>query len=510
MTIKRSSKESESNSIASQPSNEEQQDNQNELFPIVAIGASAGGLEAFTQLLSHLPIDSGMAFVLIQHLSPNQKSLLTEILSRTTKMPVIEVHDGMSVERNHVYVIPPNTKMIISQGVLKLMPREKSHGINMTVDAFFFSLAEERRSRAIAVVLSGGDSDGTRGVETIKAAGGITFAQCEDTAKVSSMPNTAVASGYVDFILPPQAIAQELAKISCHPYIKRPTPLKLVEELLEGEDAIATIFHQLRDATGVDFNHYNQTILRKRILRRMVLYKIERLEDYVRYLQENPEEVSALYQDLLVALTCFFRDPKSFEALKSKVFPIIAKARTPESPIRIWVAGCSTGEEAYSITICLLEYLEDQGIYLPIKIFATDLNEVAIEKARIGIYKPSQLADVSPERLKRFFVPVEGGYQISKSVRELCIFAKQNLISDPPFSKLDLITCRNVLTYLGSHVQKKLLSIFHYSLNSTGFLMLGTSETVSDNNLFTLVGRKYKIYSRKMSTQNNFRLGFTL
>lgn len=459
-------------------------------------------------MLSHLPIYTGMAFVLIQHLNPNQKSLLTEILSRTTKMPVTEVQDDMSVEPNHVYVIPPNKMMTISQGVLKLMPREKTRGINMTVDAFFFSLAEERGSKAIAVVLSGGDSDGTRGVETIKAAGGITFAQCEDTAKVSSMPNTAVASGYVDFILPPQAIAQELAKISRHPYIKGSTSAKLVEELLVGEDALGRIFRLLRVATGVDFTHYKQTILKQRILRRMVLYKLEMLEDYVRYLQNNPAEVSTLYQDMLITVTYFFRDPKSFEALKSTVFPIIAKDRTPESPIRIWVAGCSTGEEAYSITICLLEYLEDQGINPLIKIFATDINEAAIEKARNGIYKPSQVADVSPERLKRFFVQVEGGYQISKSVRELCIFAKQNLLSDPPFSKLDLITCRNVLIYLGSPVQKKLVPLFHYCLKSTGFLMLGTSETVGEfTNLFTLVDRKYKIYCRKMASA---RLGLDL
>jgi two-component system, chemotaxis family, CheB/CheR fusion protein len=507
MTSKRSSKKSESNSTTSQASNEEQ-NNQKELFPIVGMGASAGGLEAFTQLLSHLPNDTGMAFVLIQHLSPHQKSLLTEILSRTTEMPVIEVQDGMSVEPNHVYVIPPNKMMTISQGVLKLMPREKIRGINMTVDAFFCSLAEERASKAIAVVLSGGDSDGTRGVQTIKAAGGITFAQCEDTAKVSSMPNTAVASGYVDFILPPQAIAQELANISRHPYVKRPTLVKLIEEQPEGENALATIFSLLRVATGVDFTHYKQTTLKRRISRRMVLYKLERLEDYICYLQENPAEVTALYQDMLITVTCFFRDPESFEALKSKVFPIITKDRTPESPIRIWIAGCSTGEEAYSMTICLLEYLAEQGINPLIQIFATDINEVAIEKARNGVYKHNQITDISPERLKRFFVQVEGGYQISKVVRELCVFARQNLISDPPFSKLDLITCRNVLIYLGSSVQKKLLPVFHYGLKSPGFLMLGTSETVGEfTDLFTLVDRKYKIYSRKLASP---RLGVDL
>ncbi|MBX9256886.1 PAS domain-containing protein [Desmonostoc muscorum CCALA 125] len=500
MTSRRSSKKSQSNSNTDKASNNEQeQENQKELFPIVAMGASAGGLEAFTRLLSHLPNDTGMAFVVIQHLSPNQKSLLSEILSRTTQMPLQEVQDGVVVEPNHVYVIPPNAKMIISEGVLKLLPREKTRGHFMTVDAFFISLAEERGNKAIAIVLSGGDADGTRGLEFIKGAGGITFAQCEDTARVSSMPSTAIASGYVDFILTPEEIAQELTKISRHPYIACKTPAQPTEALPEG-DALSTIFNLLRTSTGVDFTHYKQTTLKRRISRRMILYKLEKLEDYVRYLQQNPVEVNALYQDVLITVTNFFRDSEAFEALKTKVFPSIIKERTPESPIRIWVAGCSTGEEAYSIAICLLEYLTKQGINLPIQIFATDINEVMIDKARNGIYKPSQIANVSPERLQRFFVQVEGGYQISKAVRELCVFARQNLIGDPPFSRLDLITCRNVLIYLGSSVQKKLLPIFHYGLKPTGYLMLGTSETVGEfTDLFALIDRKYKIYSRKIA-----------
>ncbi|MBW4562823.1 MAG: PAS domain-containing protein [Mojavia pulchra JT2-VF2] len=501
MTSRRPSRKSQSSSTPSEISNQEekQQDNENKLFPIVGMGASAGGLEAFTQLLSNLPTDTGMAFVLIQHLAPHQKSLLSEILSRATEMPVIEVQDGISVEPNHVYVIPPNAKMTICKGVLKLSPRDKIRGINMTVDSFFCSLAEERGNKAIAVVLSGGDGDGARGLESIKAAGGITFAQCEDTAKVNSMPNTAVASGNVDFILPPEAIAQELANISNHPYLSCPLPVKSSEVLPESGDVLLKIFSLLRAATGVDFNQYKQTTLKRRILRRMVLYKLDNLEDYARYLQEHPTEINALYQDVLINVTEFFRDPESFEALKNKVFPIIAKDRTPDSPIRIWVAGCSTGEEAYSIAICLLEFLTDQIINTPIQLFASDVNETMINKARLGIYKPSDLANVSPERLQRFFVSVEGGYQISKPVRELCVFARQNLISDPPFSKLDLITCRNVLIYLGNPVQKKLLPIFHYGLNSTGFLMLGSSETVGEfTDLFTLVDRKSKIYSRKL------------
>ncbi|MBD2449129.1 PAS domain-containing protein [Nostoc sp. FACHB-152] len=478
---------------------EQQQPNQNELFPIVGIGASAGGLEAFTQLLSHLPTDTGMGFVLVQHLSPDQKSMLAEILSQTTTMPVVQVKNGMVVEPNHVYVIPPNAIMTISQGKLQLSPRPKIRGQIMSVDTFFFSLAQERESKAIGVVLSGGDADGAKGLEAIKEAGGITFAQCQDSAQVSSMPNMAVASGQVDFVLTPQEIGKELANLSRHPFVSRTTPEKAAEVIPADEDAMTTIFSLLKAATGVDFHYYKQTTLKRRILRRMILSRLESLEDYVRYLQDHPGEVKALYYDVLITLTFFFRDPEAFEALKNKVFPIITQEQSGNSPIRVWVAGCSTGEEAYSLAICLLEYLHEQGIKKPIQIFATDINEVAIEKARLGIYKHSQLVDVSPERLQQFFVPVDGGYQINKPVRECCVFARQNLISDPPFSRLDLVTCRNVLIYLGSAVQKKLLPILHYGLKPTGFLMLGTSETVGEfSDLFALIDKKYKIYANKI------------
>jgi two-component system, chemotaxis family, CheB/CheR fusion protein len=499
MNSKRTPKKSQPRSSAKSPKSKPQ-DEQNELFPVVGIGASAGGLEAFTQLLSHLPIDTGMAFVLIQHLAPHHESLLTVILSRATEMPVKQVKDGMVVEQNKVYVIPPNAKMTISQGVLKLVPRGEGRGLFMTVDAFFLSLAEERGNKAIAVVLSGGDSDGSQGLEAIKVAGGITFAQCEETAKVNSMPNTAVATGQVDFILPPQEIAEEIAKISSHPYITRRTLENSIEENPESEDAVSTIFSLLRAATGVDFTNYKQTTLRRRILRRMALYKLEQMTNYVRYLQAHPAEVTALYQDLLIGVTHFFRDPETFEALKSKVFPTIVKDKSPGSPIRIWVAGCSTGEEAYSITICLLEFLADEVIKPPIQIYATDISERAIDTARNAFYTPSQVADISPERLHRFFVQVEGGYQISKPVRELCVFARQNLISDPPFSRMDLIACRNVLIYLGNSLQKKLLPLFHYGLKATGYLILGPSETVGDfSDLFALVDKKNKIYTRKIA-----------
>jgi two-component system CheB/CheR fusion protein len=495
---KKSSKKSQPKSSARLPKSKPE--GENELFPVVGIGASAGGLEAFTQLLNHLPRDTGMAFVLIQHLAPHQESLLTEILSRATQMPVNQVQDSMVVEPNRVYVIPPNKKMTISQGVLNLAPREEIRRPFMTVDIFFVSLAEERGNKAIAVVLSGADSDGSQGLEAIKAAGGITFAQCEETAKVNSMPNTAVATGQVDFILPPQAIAEEIAKISSHPYITRQSLENSIEENPEGNDAVSTIFSLLRGATGVDFTNYKQTTLKRRILRRMALYKLEQMSDYVRYLQAHPTEVTALYQDLLIGVTHFFRDPETFEALASRVFPTIVKDKSPGSPIRIWVAGCSTGEEAYSITICLLEFLADEVIKPPIQIYATDISEMAIDTARNAFYTPSQVANISPERLHRFFVQVEGGYQISKPVRELCVFARQNLINDPPFSRMDLIACRNVLIYLGNSLQRKLLPLFHYGLKATGFLILGPSETVGDfSDLFALIDKKSKIYTRKIA-----------
>jgi two-component system, chemotaxis family, CheB/CheR fusion protein len=476
------------------------QNNSAESFPVVGIGASAGGLEAFTQLLNHLPIDTGMAFALVQHLDPSQKSLLSEILSRTTQMPVCEVQDGMVVEPNHVYVIPPNTMMTSAQGLLRLTPRKK-RGVSMSIDGFFYSLAEDRGPKAIGIVLSGADGDGSKGLEAIKVAGGITFAQSEDSAQVRSMPNTAIATGHVDFILSPEAIAEKLADISRHPYVTSPILTVISEEKPETKDALSTIFNLLRAATNIDFTHYKHTTINRRIFRRMALYRLEKLDDYVRYLHEKPAEVQALSQEILINVTSFFRDADAFKALKQEVFPAIMRQRSPDLPIRIWVAGCSTGEEAYSIAMCLLEFLAHQPQKPLIQIFATDVSEWVIEKARLGIYPQNQVTNVSPERLQHFFTAVEGGYQINKAVRELCIFARQNLIGDPPFSRLDLISCRNVLIYLGSPLQKKILPMFHYGLMPSGFLLLGASETVGEfSNLFTLVDQKYKIYEKQPSS----------
>lgn len=477
-----------------------EQENNQELFPIVGIGASAGGLEAFSQLLKHLPIDTGMGFVLIQHLSPDHKSLLSEILARTTQMPVMEVQDCMMVEPNHVYIIPPNSKMTLAQNLLRLTPREKIQGKDMSVDAFFNSLAQERGNKAIGVVLSGADGDGALGLKAIKVAGGITFAQCEGTAQVSSMPNTAAATGHVDFILSPEEIASDLAKISRHPYVTYPKPGKTLEGLVPDKNPLKSIFTLLQTDTGIDFTHYKHTTLKRRILRRMALYKLDILEDYAKYLQSNPKEVEALCQEFLIHVTSFFRDPEVFQALTEQVFPSMMLNRAPNDPIRIWVAGCSTGEEVYSIAICLQEFLASQESVPKIMIFGTDISELAIEKARSGTYIPSLVEQISPERLRRFFVKVEGGYEISKPIRQMCVFAKQNLLADPPFSSLDLISCRNVLIYFGSTLQKQVLPMFHYSLKPTGFLLLGTSESTGESSdLFTLVDKKLRIYARKLT-----------
>ncbi|MEG4352342.1 CheR family methyltransferase [Microcoleus sp. LAD1_D3] len=485
----------------------QKKNNQNDLFPVVGIGASAGGLEAFMELLSHLPIDTGMAFVIIQHMLPAQESMLSVILARSTLMPVHEVTDGMLIAPNQVYVIPPNVSITIKQSVLKLTPRGRGHGVFMSVDIFLLSLAEERGNKAMGVILSGGDGDGALGLKAIKAAGGITFAQSEESAQVSSMPHTAAATSQVDFILTPEKIAQKIAEISGHPYIadRLSTELTNSEDAIESEgaieskDAIAIIYSLLRTATGVDFTYYKQTTLNRRIHRRMLLYKLERIEDYAEYLQNTPAEVTALYHDVLIHVTSFFRDPESFDALSRNVFPAIVKNKSPKKPIRIWIAGCSTGEEAYSMAICLLEFLGSRSTNLPIQIYATDISESAITIARTGFYTRAQVADISPERLNRFFVQVEGGYQIAKPVREVCVFARQNLISDPPFSQMDLITCRNVLIYLGRELQKKLLPMFHYGLRPAGFLLLGTSETVGEfSELFALLDKKNKIYTKKL------------
>lgn len=352
------------------------------------------------------------------------------------------------------------------------------------------------------MVLSGADADGTLGLEAIKAAGGITFSQSEASAKFSSMPHMAIATGQVDFIQTPEEIAHTLAHLSEHPYVASPDPAATAPQVLPGDDnALGTILGLLKRATKIDFAQYKPTTVQRRIFRRMALHHLESLASYGQYLAANPEEVQALHQEILIGVTSFFRDGEVFAALEQTVFPALLRDRNPDQPLRIWVAGCSTGEEAYSIAIGLLEYLGRHSASPLIQIFATDVSERAIEVARFGWYSSSQVSDVSPERLQRFFVPADGGYQINKVVRELCIFACQNLITDPPFSRLDLISCRNVLIYFGAALQSRVLPMFHYGLKPDGFLLLGSSETAGEfSYLFSLVDSRYKLYAKQSSS----------
>ncbi len=465
-------------------------------IPVTGIGASAGGLEAFTQLLEHLPGDTGMAFVLVQHLSARHESVLSSLLAKTTRMPVAEVRDGMPIEANHVYVIPPDTNMGVSNGTLQLRPRPEPTGPLLSIDYFFTSLAEDRKEKAIGVLLSGTASDGTEGLKAIKAEGGITFAQDEKTARYPAMPAHAVAAGCVDFVLPPEDIAKELTRIARHPYLRRPAARPAVEPSLVRDDELLKIFAMLRNSTSVDFSFYKPTTIKRRIERRLVLHRIPNLSKYLAHLHDHPQELDALYQDLLIHVTSFFRDRGAFEALRKKVFPALIKNRPPESDIRIWVPGCSTGEEAYSIAISLLEFLDEKRVNFPVKIFATDISEQALERARGGIY-PANIP-VSLERLRRYFLKNDRGYQVAKSVRDICVFARQNLTKDPPFSNLDLISCRNLLIFLGAAVQRKVLSFLHYALKPTGFLILGSSETVGElTDHYSLLDRRHKVYGKK-------------
>ena len=471
-------------------------------FPVVGIGASAGGLEAFTQLLSHIPPDTGMAFVLIQHLDPSQPSLLSALMASCAEIPVQEAIDGIEIAPNQVYVIPPNACMTIAAGQLHLRRRRQTPNDHRTINIFFAAMAQALGNQAIGVVLSGGSDDGTQGLAEIKAAGGITFAQSEASAQVSSMPHAAIAAGQVDFVLSPEDIALAITNIGHHPYVQSVDGTE-IDDWGQEPNALARILQLLKATTQVDFAQYKPTTLKRRILRRMALQHLESLDTYCQYLQGSPAEVQALYQEILISVTGFFRNAPAFEALKQEVFPALMRDRDREAPapIRIWVAGCSTGEEAYSIAIALLEYLAHQSVSPPVQIFATDLSEPSIEAARLGIYLTSQLTDVSPERRQRFFVPVEGGYQVNSVVRELCIFARQNLIHDPPFSRLDLISCRNVLIYFSAVLQQKVLPMFHYGLAPHGFLLLGSSETVGQfADLFALVDRQHRLYVKQFSS----------
>ena len=471
-------------------------------FPIVAIGASAGGLEAVSELLAALPARSEMAYVVIQHLDPDHPSLLAELLGKRAAMPVEPIHAGLILEPGHVYVIPPNVTLTLNEDRFELSPRV--NGPHHPIDLFFISLAESRADAAIGVVLSGGDADGTLGVQAIKQGGGIALAQSPESARFPNMPEHTIDTGCVDFVGRPSQIAQELVRLGRHPYLRSSAvdpPQKDAEEVPSAateENTLRHIFRRLRSSHGVDFTHYKRSTLRRRLARRMALRKAEELTDYVAMLEDDAVEAAALYQDFLIRVTGFFRDPDSFDGLRDRVFPSICEGRSPKEPVRIWVPGCASGEEVYSVAIALVEYLSERVSGTGIQLFGTDVSEAAIERARAGLYPESISEEISAERLQRYFVKEDHHYRIAKSLRDLCIFARQHVTRDPPFSRLDLVSCRNLLIYLDAAAQRRVMHVFHYSLRPKGFLLLGPSESVGTAaDLFELLDKQRRIYARK-------------
>ena len=479
-----------------------------EPMAIVGIGASAGGLEAITQLLQALSPSTGMAFVYVQHLEARHESMLTKLLSSATQMPIAEVKQGARVLPNHVYVIPPNTDIRISAGVLQAARRKSRMDHHLPIDDFFRSLAQDQGARAIGVILSGTASDGTLGLKAIKVEGGITFAQDPETAKFDGMPTNAISAGCVDFVLAPERIANEITQISRHPYVGMAPFGEAVPVLPARDDDWFHIFKLLTAASGVDFTFYKKSTIKRRIARRMAVHKIELLSNYVKYLESHREELDALYQDILIHVTNFFREPEVFRTFQAKIVPRLFGSKSSGDPVRVWIAGCSTGEEAYSLAICLLEVLAGRIATMPVQIFGTDVSDEAIEKARVGMYPVDALSQVSPERLRRFFTKVNGHYQIKSNVRDLCVFARHDLTKDPPFSRLDIISCRNVLIYLEPVLQKRILASFHYALKDSGYLLLGKSETLGGfPDLFSIIDRKNKFFTKKGTVRVGYEIG---
>ena len=463
-------------------------------FPVVGIGASAGGLEAVSELLAALPAQTGMAYLLVQHLDPRHESLLAEILAKKTEVAVETAADGTILTPDHLYVIPPNTTMTLADGVLRLQPRDTGERPPRPVNVLFRSLAEQYGHRAVAVVLSGSDSDGAEGLEEIKNAGGITMAQEPSSAKFDGMPKSAIATGCVDLVLSPEDLGKEMLRIVRHPYLTSDASLDGTAD----EGRLRHIFRLLQNRNGTDFSRYKRSTLQRRLARRMALRQVDGLKDYVELLNQEPDEVQALAQDFLIRVTGFFRDPEAFIGLSETIFPALFEHRSPNDPLRIWVPGCASGQEAYSIAMVLMEYLGEHSELPRVQIFGTDLSDAAIEKARAGFYADGIANEVSPERLQRFFVKLDDRYQISKPIRDLCVFARHDLTRDPPFSRLGLVSCRNLLIYLDQTLQRRIIPLFHYALNPNGFLILGPSENIGrSSDLFHLVEGRRQIYRRQ-------------
>ena len=462
-------------------------------FPVAGIGASAGGIEALRTLLEKLPNDTGIAYIIVQHLSPKHESILPELLDKKTSMPVHKVEDGMKIEADNVYVIPSNTYISILDGHLSLTPRDEISGLFLPIDFFFKKLAFIYQNKAIGILLSGTGADGTEGFRNIKAEGGITFTQ-DDSAGFTGMSQSAVDAGFVDFILPLEKIADVLDEILRQPY----TALPSVDLQPENEAEFRKIIAIIHNKKGIDFSFYKQTTVNRRILRRMALNRKKSLPEYTRLLREDEKEVNQVYHDLLINVTGFFRDATVFHALENNILPAIFEDRKPSDPVRIWIAACANGEEAISFAITVYELLERKGATIPFQVFATGINANAIEKARSGVFQANALANVSSERIGKFFKKIDGHYQVIKPLRDVCVFATHNLLTDPPFSRMDIVSCQNVMIYFETAAQKKILKAFNYALKPNGFLILGKSESVgSSSELFTQRDKDRKVFSKK-------------
>ncbi len=465
-------------------------------FPIVGIGASAGGLETLNAFFTIMPPDSNMAFVVIQHLSPQHKSIMASLVDKHTRMTVEEIEDGTRIEPNHVYLNPPGKNVAIFNRRLHLLELVKTSTINMPIDFFFRSLSEDLSEKSIGIILSGTASDGTIGIKAIKGEGGMVMVQQPETAKYDGMPKSAIETGLVDFILPVEKMPEGLIRYAQHPFLESLDKIKLTEPPIKNQ--IQKIFALIRSKNGHDFSDYKPNTIARRIERRLAVHQIKGLSDYILYLQKNPAEIDMLFKNLVIGVTSFFRDPEAYDVLAQKVLPELLSKKEPDTTIRFWVTGCSTGEEAYSLGMILSEAMDKVKKQFNVQIFATDIDAAALDKARRGIYPESIGADVSPQRLKRFFIKAPGIFKVKKELRDMVVFSLQNIIKDPPFSRLDLVSCRNLMIYMDGVLQKKIIPLFHYTLTPGGVLFLGTSESIGENtDLFGPLSYKWKIFERK-------------
>jgi two-component system CheB/CheR fusion protein len=466
-------------------------------FPVVGIGASAGGMKALQGFFSQMPLDFGIAFVVVQHLDPKYESIMSSILSRHTRMKVDNVKDGIKVERDHVYFKPSDKDVVIQNRRLYLIPPEKKGGIRLPIDTFFRSLASDLKDKAIAIVLSGAGGDGTLGAKDIKGEGGMVMVQEESQAEYDGMPRSVIDSGLADFILSVEAMPEKLRKYMVHPFLKQREMKETEEEKTERQ--VQKVLMVVRKTTGHDFSHYKKNTILRRIGRRMAVHQIKEMADYYRFLRDNPKEVNELFKDMIISVTNFFRDPGAFEDLKEKAVIPLVRAKKNNHSIRIWVPGCGTGEEAYSIAILFAEAMDEMTMHLEVKVFASDIDPNAIDTARTAVYPNNIAADISDERLKRYFIKVNDSYKVEGRIRETVVFAVHDITKDPPFSRLDLVSCRNLLIYMDSYLQKKIIPLLHYSLNAGGFLFLGTSEGIGENkDYFSVVDKKSHIFKKQL------------